>query len=247
MKKQGITFLQLVQGYFELIAQAPHWTDEEESELETEFWREVEASGPFNQPDDGQIVVAFRRGTLPQPELTAPCSSPTTIKVAGLVLDGCKTRLDEGEQEALLDAVEACAMLNVPMPDWVRHEYLLRYQLFKRFQARTLGEAFGVTRKKNTNVSAKKKKADLFQRLYMAIQYRREFFGESTGNGKNSLWPKVATHFHISESAANQYYFKEMTNEQIDEFHTYWEQWKADQGLRPRYKSRGKRKPQKTD
>lgn len=249
MNDKARTYREIVQSYFDLVREADEWSDETEAQIETEFWAEVEEVGHAVDPectDYHHVINAIvLEPDQDRPEFDPPCISPRTMYVSLGVLRSLEMRFHDGEQEALLEAIQTCAMMNLPMPDWVRVHYVNSYRKYSTFKAKDLGEAFDVTRPKGAWHSAAKRKYDLFDRLYMGIQYRHEFFGESFGLGKNSLWPIVAKHFGISVSTARNYYYKEMTEIDKLQFASQWNDWKRNNPLPESFGVKKKRRQKK--
>ena len=229
MKDKARTYREIVQSYFDLIREADEWSDETEAQVETEFWAEVEEGGHSLDPectDYHQVINALLFKTdQERPDVHPPCINPRTMYVALGILRGLQMRSEDGEQEALLEAVQTCAMFNLPMPDWVRLQFFNCYRKYSTFKAKDLGEAFGVSRQKGKWHSAAKRRHDLLDRLYMAVQYRHEYFGESLGHGMNSLWPRVAKHFGLSVPTARNYYYGMTELERLGAI-SEWDRWK---------------------
>ena len=249
MKDGAPTFREIVQSYFDLLREAEEWSDETASQVETEFWAEVQGGGHALDPECTESrrpmnAILFKTGQ-DRPDIDPPCITPHSLNGAMMWLRGSKIRFDEGEREALLEAIQVCAMFNVPIPDWARLEFFSCYRKYQTFLVKDLGDAFGVTRPKGAWHSAAKRKHDLFDRLYMGIQYRHEFYGESFGLGKNSLWPVVAKHFGISVSTARNYYYKEMTEDDKRHFAWKWDEWKQENPLPKTFGVKKKRRQNK--
>jgi hypothetical protein len=231
MKNRAPTFREIVQSYLALIDEAVDWSDETEEKIETEFWAEVKDGGHAVDPECTDLrhtitAIMWKTGQE-RPDVEPPCITPRTLKAAMLWLRGLKFRFDDGEREALMETIQACAMFNVPIPDWARLEFVRCSRKYETFRAKDLGEAFGVTRPKGAWHSAAKRRHDLLDRLYMAVQYRHEYFGESLGHGMNSLWPRVAKHFGLSVPTARNYYYGMTELERLGAI-SEWHRWKEE-------------------
>jgi hypothetical protein len=73
--------------------------------------------------------------------------SPGRNTLTKRYVEKCHKRFDAGEGEALLDAIDGCARGGMTLPLWVGEAFCVRYVSWARFEARTLDEAFGVTRR----------------------------------------------------------------------------------------------------
>ncbi|WP_111748622.1 hypothetical protein [Salinisphaera orenii] len=65
---------------------------------------------------------------------------------------------EQGNPQALLTAIEFCARIGEPMPRWVADAYCTRFEAWRDFEHKELGEAFGVAWPKGKSFESAKRK-----------------------------------------------------------------------------------------
>jgi hypothetical protein len=79
----------------------------------------------------------------PVVELKTPPGRLTVLMIKKL-----RKRIKRGDMVALLDAVDLCARSGIPLPTWLATDFCNRFMKWRLFHAKSLDEAFAVTRKR---------------------------------------------------------------------------------------------------
>jgi hypothetical protein len=77
----------------------------------------------------------------------APTVTISVSRYTAKIVDERRQQFEAGEDWALLDAVEFCALGGMAMPVWLANAFYERYAAWRLFRVRTLDEAFRVKRK----------------------------------------------------------------------------------------------------
>jgi hypothetical protein len=77
----------------------------------------------------------------------------TRAESAARILDAHRRRFEDGNAEALLDAIGFCGERRMVQPDWVVKAFQERWKKWRGFEVRTLDEAFRVSRPKGRKLT----------------------------------------------------------------------------------------------
>ena len=116
---------------------------------------------------------------------------------------------ESGDNFALLEAVEICALSNLKLPEWVADGFIENFQKLKQLEVKSLDDAFNfhLTKGMHTKSYKAKKRQDLL--VFVACL-------EASGNGlpltrrtpNESAFDSVSEQFPISASQAEKIYLK---------------------------------------
>lgn len=111
-------------------------------------------------------------------------------------------RHQQGDQRALLQAVDICGFRGLPMPPWCRRDYSQAWSKARSYEVRTLDEAFGYE-VKGTNLARAReryRKADL-----VAIDVARDV---DRGSTVEQAFHAQAEKHGVSPSRAREWYYE---------------------------------------
>lgn len=89
--------------------------------------------------------------------MSDPCAPFYQWSAWNVDLPALENAYEEGHSNAVLKAVEKCALAGLPQPYWCRRAYLKSWRKAKGFDCRTLDEAFDFSRKGVKLAYAKRK------------------------------------------------------------------------------------------
>ena len=125
-------------------------------------------------------------------------------------VEECRKRFDAGDNAALLEAANLCAMAGTAMPQWLAEAFCARFLDWYLFQAKTLDEAFKITRKgKHTDKAARRERlrprvAEAVGRLGLPID--------------EHLFRVIGAELHISGAVAREIYYEPATKRWLQFF-----------------------------
>ena len=125
-------------------------------------------------------------------------------KLTSLVIEERRKQFKAGEDWALLDAVDLCARSGTPMPLWLVDAFCERYVQWRLFRAKTLDEAFKVTRKKGMHFEPAARREWLKPRVVLEVMRLRAEHNVPLGDG---LFEQVGEKFGISRAVASEVYY----------------------------------------
>ena len=115
-----------------------------------------------------------------------------------------RPRFEGGDNRALLEAVDICARARIPMAAWVAEAFSSRFAAWRRFDIRTLDDAFQVSRRKNTRLDDRARQEQLkWDVLNRVCALRKEGHPLDV-----ELFETVGSEFGMSGSWANKIYYQ---------------------------------------
>jgi hypothetical protein len=117
-------------------------------------------------------------------------------------LEAHHKRFLANEPVALLDALEICATMQVPMPQWAADGYVRRFLRWTEFDAATLDEAFGVTRKGVHLAASRRRQAQSYGILREIARLQHE--GVPTGD---RLFERAAKSVGVNAKMVRKIYY----------------------------------------
>lgn len=88
-------------------------------------------------------------------------SEEDTDKYLAEILDILKERFEAGDRSVLLYAIYHCLLMNRPLPEWLRLQFLHTYEAHARFEIRSWDEVFGRPVSKGTHLETEERNAEL--------------------------------------------------------------------------------------
>jgi hypothetical protein len=85
-----------------------------------------------------------------------------------LSLKGCHERFDQGDNRAVLDAVELCGQAGL-LPLWVRNAFSEAWSAYRHYKAATLDQAFGVERLKGEHIDTRREREELREQILFRV------------------------------------------------------------------------------
>ena len=82
-------------------------------------------------------------------------------KLTARMVEQLRCKYEAGDARALLEAIDFCVRAGMPAPVWLAEAWCAQYEEWVMFRAKTLDEAFGVSRPKGMHID----QAALRQRL----------------------------------------------------------------------------------
>ena len=169
----------LIWAWMKLKSESEQWDDEKINEMTSAFDEEIK-----NRPMVFPGGASFFQHVLN-------------------TLEAREKKYKSGKGRALLNAVETCATMEIPMPDWVSEEFIKAIGRLKSCEVKTLDEAFGTAPKKNQKFTALQRRANYGTRVYVEIRSRAEQ-GASIGE---DLFRSVGEELGLSMSSVRDYYY----------------------------------------
>jgi hypothetical protein len=133
-------------------------------------------------------------------------TSPGRNTLTKRYVEGCHKRFDVGDGEALLDAIDGCARSGMALPLWAAEAFCGRYVSWVQFEARTLDEAFGVTRKGMHVASQNQRERLRLHVVLLVIQLHEEGMPID-----DKLFAKVGADFGIGGARVKAIYYEPAT------------------------------------
>ena len=118
------------------------------------------------------------------------------------VLEGLMNEFYSGKRIQLFHAIFYCGRYGVPLPEWATVEVEQAFHSYNRAEKETLGEAFGIERKKRSKFPAEQDRAKKAWRVYQEVVRRNEG-GQGLGP---ELYELVGRGFNISGRTARRYH-----------------------------------------
>jgi hypothetical protein len=114
-----------------------------------------------------------------------------------------RPQIKAGDGAALLLAIDYCARSGMAMPEWLGLAFPQRYDNWRKFRAKTLDVAFGVTRKKRIRIEQQRVHEELKPHVvYWVRQLQRR--GASIDDG---LFERVGKKLKIKGALAKRVYY----------------------------------------
>lgn len=115
----------------------------------------------------------------------------------------CHERYLTGDKGAVLDAIAACALDDLVLPDWLAQAFLSAHRKVVHYQSKDWNGVFGPAHKKGTNLNAKRKRRELAPALLnRAIELAQH--NPSTAID-NDFYEQLGKEFNIGKSLAQEY------------------------------------------
>ncbi len=115
----------------------------------------------------------------------------------------CQERYLTGDKGAVLDAIAACALDDLVLPDWLARAFLTAYRKVAHYQSKDWNGVFGPAHKKGTNLNAKQKRRELAPALLnRAIELVKR---DPSTAIDNDFYEQLGKEFNIGKSLAQEY------------------------------------------
>jgi hypothetical protein len=129
-----------------------------------------------------------------------------SLRNAGRLLSGCKTRLAKGDKSALLEAIHWSALYGLPLPKWAAKTFRETYgRVVYELAHKSWDEVFGVPPAKQQKVRQKLQRKKLGPEVMKAVWNMR---------GQGETWERsfilVGKKNNISKSVAQSIYYEAM-------------------------------------
>lgn len=117
-----------------------------------------------------------------------------------------------GSKDALLRALTVCLAFRYPLPEWVRAGAYAALNRYRRYEAATLDEAFGVKRSQDPRSIASKRRAyKIASKVCIHIFTQSRVFGKSLNE---EFFEEVGKKFGISKTRVKEYWRKTKRGEE---------------------------------
>lgn len=137
-------------------------------------------------------------------KLTAQMVEKLRRKYEGGVDD--QDREQPPDPAALLDAIDFCARAGMPMPRWLAEAWCARYEDWMLFRAKSLDEAFGVSRPKGMHIDGAAQRQRLKARVVLEVL---RLHGEEKLPIDQDLFDRVGKVLGIGGGLVNKIYYKD--------------------------------------
>lgn len=114
-----------------------------------------------------------------------------------------RNNYEDGDKGAVLDAISACALDDLPLPEWLAYAYLSAYRAVAYYRSKDWNSVFGEAHKKGTNLAAKRKRRELAPAIHnRAVDLIRCKPDTVIDAG---FYEELAKEFNIGKSLAQEY------------------------------------------
>lgn len=115
---------------------------------------------------------------------------------------------ESGDRAALIFAIECCATFELPLPGWTSPLVVDACRAWRRFEARTLDEAFGVERPSGFRLVEAGAKASLAFEVFQLL-----WAAKKNGDAiDQDLFEEIAEKLNVSASSAKRAYYSEQNS-----------------------------------
>jgi len=133
-------------------------------------------------------------------------SLPLSRLHAELSLDEHHKRYKDGDPRALMAALRECARCSIPMPDWVAHAYIARYDAVLNCRAGSWDDAFGRPFPKGAHLSARRKRRTKAPAVWLAVREAQDA-GRAIDEG---LFAEIGKTLGLGKTLTAEFYYQQM-------------------------------------
>jgi hypothetical protein len=114
---------------------------------------------------------------------------------------------DGGDNFALLEAVEICALSDIKLPEWAADGYIETFQKIKQLDIRSLDDAFNFHLPKGKHIDSHKSRKRLNLPVFVAcLEANKDGLPLTRKSRKESAFDLVGRQFNISAGLAEKIY-----------------------------------------